>query len=516
MNNSENNKRIAKNAMFLYFRMLITLGISLYTVRLVLETLGVVDFGIYNVVGGIVLMMEFLKSSMSESAQRFLSFELGKKNFTQLSKIFSMSINIYVLIAFFVFILAETIGLWFLNTKLIIPIDRINAANWVYQFSILAFIVSLLNVPYNAMIIAEERMKIYFYISILETILKLVIVFVLLGVGFDKLIIYSGLLFGLSVVIFIFYIFYCAQNFPSTKYTFILDKKLFNTLLNYSGWTLFGGLAGVAKGQGVNILLNLFFGPAVNAARGLAFQIQGAVNLLVANFQVAINPQIVKSFASNDSKYMHQIIYQGSKFSFFLLYLVSLPILLETEIILKIWLGNVPDYTVIFTRLAIINVLIDSVSGTLMTGAHASGKIKKYQAIVGGLLLLNLPISYVFLEMGFPPQVTIYISILISTLALFARLKILTPLIGISTNIFIKEVFYKIIPVVLVSSIISFIVLSNFDEGFIRLFIIIITSIFLSIVSIYKLAMNKQEKLIVINQINKLKNKIFKLKENHS
>lgn len=510
MNNSENNKRIAKNAMFLYFRMFLTLGISLYTVRLVLEILGVVDFGIYNVVGGIVLMMEFLKSSMSESVQRFLSYELGKKNYTQLSKVFSMSINIYVLIALFVFILAETLGLWFLNTKMIIPIDRIIAANWVYQFSIFTFIVGLLNVSYNAVIISAERMKIYFYISILETILKLVIVFFLSWIEFDKLIIYSGLLFTLSVVIFTLSVFYCAVNFPAARYIFSLDKKLFKTLLNYSGWSLFGGLAGVTKGQGVNILLNLFFGPVINAARGVAFLVQGSVNMLLANLQVAIGPQIVKSFASNDLKYMHQLIYQGSKFSFLLIYIISLPILLETELILKMWLVNVPDNAVIFTRLAIINVLIDSVSGTLMTGAHASGKIKKYQLVVGGLQILILPVSYLFLVMQFPPQITFYISIVISILALFARLSILTPLISISTNIFIKQVLFKITPVILLSSIISFMVLLNFNEGLIRFLIVTITSIFLTITSTYKLSLNQQEKLIVLNQINRLKNLGFK------
>ena len=508
MKNTENNKRITKNTMFLYFRMLVTMGISLYTIRLVLEVLGVVDFGIYNVVGGVVLMMEFLKSSMSASVQRFLSFELGQKNYTQLSKIFSMSINIHVLIALFIFILAETIGLWFLNTKLVIPIDRINAANWVYQFSILTFIVSILNVSYHAIIISEERMKIYFYISIMETILKLVIVFVLLRIGFDKLIIYSGLMFGLSVLIFIFYIFYCAKNFPSTKYTFIFEKKLFNTLLNFGGWNLFGGLAGVTMGQGVNILLNLFFGPTVNAARGLSYQIGGAINMLVINFQIAINPQIIKSYAVDDMKYMHELIFQGSKFSYYLIYLLSLPILFETEYILSIWLNNVPEYTTTFTRLIFIGILIDSLSGTLMAAAQASGRIKKYQMIVGGLLLLILPVSYIFLKNGFPPQATLYVSIAMSIIALFARLYIVSKLVNISIKLFFKKVLFRVLLITVISLVLPLIFKYVTEPSFMSVSITVILSILSALYSIYWFGLTKEEKKYLKQKVKSISIKL--------
>jgi O-antigen/teichoic acid export membrane protein len=504
MNNTENNKRIAKNAMFLYFRMLITLGISLYTVRLVLEILGVVDFGIYNVVGGIVLMMEFLKSSMSASVQRFLSYELGNKNYTQLSKVFSMSINIHVLIVIFVVIFAETIGLWFLNTKLIIPIDRINAANWVYQFSILTFIVGLLSVSYNAVIVAEERMEIYFYVSILETILKLAIVLFLFRIEFDKLIIYSSLIFGLSVLIFIFYMFYCAKNFPCTRYTFISEKKLFNTLLNFGQWNLFGGLAGVAMGQGTNILLNVFFGPAINAARGVAYQIGGAVNLFVVNLQVAINPQIVKSYAVDDKKYMHELIFQGSKFSFYLVYLLSLPILFETEYIFNLWLTNVPEYTTVFTRLIFINILIDSLSGSLMTAAQASGRIKKYQMIIGGLLLINLPVSYIFLKLGFPPQVTLYVSIFISITALFGRLFIISKLVNMSVKLFFKKVLIPVLLITVISPLLPLIFKYITQPSFMNFSITTILSVLSVAYSIYWFGLAKEEKKYLEQKVKNL------------
>jgi O-antigen/teichoic acid export membrane protein len=350
-------------------------------------------------------------------------------------------------------------------------------------------------------------MKIYAYISIIESLLKLVAIFLLIWTEYDNLIMYSGLIFILSLTMFVFYFIYCNSNFYSAKYTFCRDYKLFYKLLNYAGWNFFGSLSSVTAGQGINILLNLFFGPTINAARAISFQVSGAVQLFVTNFQIAINPQIIKSFASNDIKYMHQIVFQGSKYSFFLLYIFALPLLLETEIILKTWLNIVPNYTIIFTRLVLVNILIDSVSGTLITSAQASGKIKKYQTVVGLLLLLTLPMSYLFLYLGFSPQITIYISILISILCLCARLLILKPLIGLPINRFINEVILKIISVVTVSSIITVLISSTMAGGLTRFLIIIITSIFITLISIYLLGMNNQEKLLIKSQINKLKTK---------
>lgn len=317
MNNSENNKRIVRNTGMLYIRMLLTMTVSLYTSRVVLNTLGVVDFGIYNVVGGVVLMFSFLNSSMSSATQRFLSIELGKQDYLQLKKVFSMSVNIHAIIAIAIFILAETIGLWFLNARLVIPADRIVAANWVYQFSIFAFMLTIMNVPYNATIIAHERMKVYAYVSIIEVFLKLTIVVVLVFSGFDKLKLYSLLVFVVSIIVWIIYKVYCKRNFHETSYIYFWEKSLYKTLINYAGWNLFGNIAGVTFNQGINIMLNLFFGPTINAARSIAYQINSAVSGFVSNFQIAMNPQIVKSYALEDLKYMHQLIFQGAKYSFF-------------------------------------------------------------------------------------------------------------------------------------------------------------------------------------------------------
>lgn len=509
MPNSENNKRIAKNTLLLYFRMFITMGVSLYTSRIVLNTLGVEDFGIYNVVGGVVMMFSFLNSSMSSATQRFLSFELGKQDYAQMKKVFSMSVNIHAIIAGTIFILAETIGLWFLNAKLVIPADRMEAANWVYQFSIFSFMLTIMNVPYNATIIAHERMKVYAYVSIVEVILKLIIVFALVWLGFDKLKLYAVLVFVVSIIIWIIFKVYCKRNFTETNYQFFWEKSLYKTLMNYAGWNLFGNLAAVTFNQGINIMLNIFFGPAINAARGLAYQVNGAVNGFVSNFQMAMNPQIVKSYAAEDLKYMHQLIFQGAKYSFFLLFTLTLPILLETEIILKWWLKIVPEYTAIFTRLVLINVLIDCISGPLMTAAQASGKIKLYQSIVGGLLLLILPFSYLFLKLGFPPQVTLYVSICISIIALFARLWIIAPLVNLSIKIFAQYVLVRILLVALASLIFPMIIKLSIGNELIRFFTVCIVSLISLTIAIYWIGLRSAEQIFMKDKLNQF---IYKFK----
>lgn len=507
---SENSKRIAKNTMMLYIRMLLTMAVSLYTSRIVLNTLGVVDFGIYNVVGGFVTMFIFFSNAMASATQRFLSFEIGKKDFKQLNNVFSMSVNIHVLIGFAILIFAETIGLWFVNTQLTIPAERMEATQWVYQFSILALLVGVASVPYNAIIIAHERMNVFAWISIIEVSLKLLIVFMLQWFGFDELKFYAILMFLVALVIRMFYGIYCNKSFKESKFRWFWDQDLFKTLLSYAGWNLWGNAAGAVMSQGVNILLNIFFGPIVNAARGIAFQVRAATNGFVQNFQMAMNPQIIKSFAQDDLKYMHQLILQGAKYSFFLLFALSLPILLETEVILRLWLKIVPEYTVIFTQLVIINILIDCISGPLMTGAQASGKIKLYQGVVGGLLLLNLPISYGFLKLGFAPEVTLYIGISISLVALLARLKIISPLINLEISAYLKNVVLKIIPVAIVSCIAPLLIRYLLVEGFFRLVIVGFISLVSVSLVIYLIGLSRMEQIFLQDKIKQLLIKIRK------
>lgn len=491
-------KRIFKNTLLLYFRLIFTMLVSLYTSRIVLNTLGVVDYGIYNVVGGFVTMFGFLNGAMSSSTQRFLSFELGRKDYNKLHKTFIMSVNIHFIIALIIFILAETIGLWFVYNKLVIPPERLISALWVYHFSILSLMLNVISVPYNAMIIANERMNVYAVMAVIEVIMKLAIVFILVVINFDKLKIYAVLFFSVSLIISSIYILHCNRNIKETKYKLYWNKPLFQTLISFASWNLWGSFAYIIRGQGINVLLNMFFGPIVNAARGIAFQVSNALNHFVANFQMAVRPQIIKSYASDDFNFMKTLVYQGSKYSFFLLFILSLPILLETQTILKLWLNIVPEYTVLFTRLVIISTLIDSLSGTLMTAAQASGKIKTYQMIVSGILVLNLPVSYIFLKLGYEPQVTMYIGIVIYILALIARLIILRSLVKLKIRDFVIKVLTRTFFVTLFAPVLPYLFYLKLDTSIVRFIVVSVVSIISSIFFIYIVGLtNTEQKLFV-------------------
>jgi O-antigen/teichoic acid export membrane protein len=507
MSNTEKNKRIARNTGMLYFRMLFSMSISLYTSRVILNALGIKDFGIYNVVGGIVIMFGFLNNAMSASTQRFLTFEMGKGDFHQLNRIFSMSVTIHALIALIVLLLSETAGLWILNTQLTIPADRMQAANWVYQFSIFAFIITILYVPYNATLIAHERMNVFAYVSILEVVLKLFITFLVVWLGFEKLKLYSFLVFCVAVAIGIIYTIYCKLKFSECKYHFIWDKMLFRQMSSFANWNLLGVFAGITYNQGVNLLLNIFFGPTVNAARGIAYQILGAVNGFVTNFQVAINPPLTKSYAIGDTKYMYSLIFSASKYSFYLLFVLSLPVLLETEYILKLWLKTVPEYSVIFTRLVLIDVLICSLSGSLQTLVQASGNVKLYQLVVSGILLINLPLSFILLKTGFAPQATFVVSIIASIGALFARLTVLKRIVSFPVTKFINSVFYRVLLVSIVGSVIPYYISTLFTQSVIHFLLVLILSVLSVSCSVWLLGITQSEKKFLRVSIQKLLSK---------
>lgn len=501
---SQNNKRIAKNTLMLYFRMILTMLVSLYTSRVVLNALGIDDYGIYNVVGGVVSMFAFFNSAMSSATQRFLSYEIGKSNFVQLRKTFNATQFIHIGIAFLILIFAESIGLWFIKNYLVIPSERMEAAIWVYHFSVLSFMVSIMQVPYNATIIAHERMNVYAYVSILEVSLKLLIVFMLTWISYEKLKLYGILHFVITFIIAGIYRIYTRKNFEEVEFEFVKDRQLFKTLISYSGWNLFGNIAAVAKGQGVNILLNIFYGPVVNAARGIAMQVQAAVNSFVSNFQMAVNPQIIKSYAGEEREYMTSLIIRSSKFSFYLLFLLSLPIILEINQILELWLRIVPEYSSIFTILVLTIILIDCVSGPLMTAIQATGKIKVYQIVVGSLLILILPLSYLFLKLGYSPEVTLFINIVISIIALFIRLYIVWKLLDFPILRFIKEVILKNFLIVILSFSLPLFIQNRMIGNVIRLIIIVFIALIWNILIIYSVGLNKSEKVIVMKGINKI------------
>ena len=398
------------------------------------------DFGIYIVVGGIVAMFGFINGSMTSATQRYLTFELGQNNRAQLTKVFSTSLSIHGIISFLIIVLAETVGLWFLWNKMQIPADRMNAAFWVFQCSVAASVIMIMSVPYNAAIIAHERMSAFAYISIIEVSLKLLIVCFLRYFHTDKLILYAVLIVIVQFLIRLCYSWYCNRHFNETKYRWSWDKGLFKEMTGFASWNMFGSLAAITFTQGLNLLLNMFFGPVVNAARGIAVQAQTAIGQFSSNFQTALNPQITKSYATGDMEYMHGLIFRSAKFSFFLLLLLSLPVLIETKAILTLWLKIVPDHTVVFQRIMLCTTWVYAVSNPLITAASATGKIKLYQSVVGGLLLLILPISYLCLRFGLPAYSVFIVHLVIEITAQFARLLMLKRMIKLSLREYFSTV----------------------------------------------------------------------------
>lgn len=494
---SANNKRIAKNTLLLYVRMLFLMAVSLYTSRVVLQALGVEDFGIYNVVGGIVAMFGFLNAAMSSSTQRYLTFELGRGDVVRLHKVFCTSIIIHALISLLVIVLAETAGLWFFYHKMVIPADRLGAAMWVYQFSVLSSIVMIMSVPYNSAIIAHERMSAFAYISILEVLLKLSIVFLLQVVSLDRLAFYAVLIFMVQLGIRLIYGLYCGRHFEETKFRWIWDKPLFREMLSFAGWNLWGNCAAVAFTQGVNLLLNMFFGPVVNAARGIAVQVQAAVQQFSSNFQTAVNPQITKSYAMQDYDYMHSLIFRSSKFTFFLLLLLSLPVMLETDLLLKVWLEKVPEHTVVFLRLMLCITMVDGVAGPLMVSASATGKVRLYQGVVGGVLLCILPASYLVLKLGGNPASVFIVHLGICLLAFVIRLFIIRPMIRLSLRAYYRQVVVPCLLVAAISVLFPLMLRYLLAEGILRFFLIVLSCVVCVSFTAYRLGLSLSERRFV-------------------
>lgn len=501
------SKTIAKNTLFLYFRMFLIMGVTLYTSRVVLQQLGVSDFGIYSLVGGIVAMLGFFNAAMSSATQRYLSFDIGKGDFDRLQKTFSATLTIHILIAVLALVLAETFGLWYINYKMVFPDDRLYAVNLVYQFSVLTFLLGIIQVPYNSLILARERMSVYAYVSIIEAILKLAIVF-LLVLGKDKLQLYAILTFLVAFIIRIIYQVYCRNKFEESKYKFEYDKVYFGELLSYSGWNLFGNFAAVAKGQGVNMVLNLFFGTIVNAAYGVTIQIQGAVQMFVSNFQMAVNPQIIKSFASGDIENMKKVVFTSSKFSFYLLVILICPFLIHVEQILSLWLGIVPASAAVFCQLALISLLIDAISGSLMIAVQATGKVKWYQIILGSFIFLNLPISYLILYRGGEDYYVFIVLIIITLLTLIFRLFFLKKILGYEPLDYFIKVLMPLLKVSVVL-ITCYFILNKYIIGylnttnFIVFFFSVLLEMFFIIIVIWFVGINKEEREFFIEIVKK-------------
>lgn len=497
-------KRIARNTLFLYFRMLVSMGVSLYTSRVLLNILGVEDFGIYNLVGGLIVILGFFNSAMASATQRFLNIELGYGNSKKLQEVFSTSMIIHLLVAVIVFILAETIGIWFINTYLSIPGDRISAANWVFQFSIAAFIISIVSVPYNAVIIAHERMSAFAYISILEVVLKLVVVLILPFLLFDKLIIYAFLIFIVSLIIRIIYGIYCSSNFRECHVIFRLNKPLFKSLLSFSSWSLFGNLGYILHTQGISIVLNVFFGATVNAAQAIANQVNSVVKGFVINFIQALNPQIVKHYASKNIEIMHDLILKGCRFSYFLIMIFSIPLILEAPVVLKVWLGVVPEYTVIFVRLTLLLSLFDAFTGILSTAQGATGRIKKYQIVLTLIGILHLPLSILLFYLGFDAYYAMYIYLVIIIILQTVRVSFVCNSIKISKLIFFRKVVLPCLYVTVLSIVLPLTLHCYMQESILSFIVISILSVLVSLTIIYFIGLYKEERNFINQYVYKL------------
>ena len=451
---SENSRRIVKNTLMLYVRMLVLMLIGFYTSRVVLGALGETDYGVYNVVGGVVAMFTVISGALNSAISRFITFELGKGSEARLNKVYSTAVLIQAAIALIVAVIAEPVGIWFINNEMTIAPERTPAAIWVLHFSVFSFVVNLLSVPQMASITAHERMSAYAYIGLMDGFLRLMVAFLILRSPFDRLISYAALMAVVVLMVRVAYGIYCRRNFEECRFRPVFDPKLVKEMFSFAGWNFIGVSSGVLRDHGGNILVNLFFGPAMNAARGVAMQVFTALQGFVTNFMTAVNPQITKSYASDDKEYMLTLVRKSSRMSFYLLFIIALPVIFNADFLLEIWLKDVPDNASAFVRLFLIFALSDSLSYPLVTAQLATGNIKKYQIIVGGMNMLNLPVSYIFLKAGFPAESTIVVAIVISQLCFFARLSLLKRMINLHVKTFLREVYFNVIAVVAVALIV--------------------------------------------------------------
>lgn len=496
------NKRVAKNTIILYIRTAFSMFIGLYSSRIILKKLGVVDFGIYDVVGGFVLLVTFINATLSSASARFISFAIGQGDDEKVKDIFNVILFIHITILIVFLIILETVGLWFVLNKLQIPDSRLWAAIWVFQFSVFKAMVTFLQIPQNALMIASEKMTMFAYLGVYNSLSKLIAAITIGFVAFDKLVSFSAVLFILALGAIIFGHIYCLRiKGYSIKPQYI--KKIAKEMIGYTSWSVLGSLAHVLKTQGINIILNLFIGPSINAARGIAYQINAAVNGLIQNFTVAINPQVIKKYAANEEDEMLILVERGAKLAFFLLFILALPIYMNTEKILYIWLQDYPKYTIEFTKLVIINSLVESFSYSLSSAIQATGKIKKYQILVGGFLLLNLPISYVAMKLGYDPTITFFISILLSSIAMILRFFVVK---GELPNFLIRKFMFNAVLRCFIVTVISYLlvyILKDFvyNNSTISLILYLFTCMFIAIFNIFFIGLSKDERGFIITYI---------------
>lgn len=489
-----NNKRIAKNTLLLYIRTIFLMIITLYTSRVILEQLGVDDYGIYNVVGGVVAMFSVISSALSSSISRFITFELGKGDIKRLTTIFSTSVNIQLGLSAIILLVGETVGLWFINYQMNIPADRLVSANWVLQCSLLTFCINLISVPYNSCIIAHEKMSAFAYISILEATLKLLICYMLIVSPIDKLIAYSLLMLFVAMLIRFVYGMYCTRNFEECKYRMCYEKEIVKEMTGFAGWSFFPNVAWIFNTQGVNVLINLFFGVALNAARGIASQVESAVMLFVRNFTTALNPQITKYYANGDKENMFLLMCRGTKFTYFLTLLMVLPLFLETEYVLKLWLKEVPTHTVIFVQLSIIGSIINNIGNTCYTACQATGNIKRFSIVVTTVGFLVFPLTWLGFKLGLPVESTYIIYILVYICVSIANMLMTRWLLQFPLSMFLRKALLPMVSTTVLSAILPVLLCIHMQSSFIRFLVTCIVSVLSTCVVIYITGLTQGEK----------------------
>lgn len=445
MSELSSNKRIAKNTLFLYFRSIIILVVTLYTSRVVLDVLGVEDYGVYNLVGGFVAMFSMISSTLASASQRFITYAMGENSEKKVNTVFSTSVSLHIIIAFISVVLLEVLGIYFINNHLNIPDGRTDAAIWVLHFSILALFFNIVSVPFNALIVAHEKMNVFAYISLVEVILKLAVVFLISHIAFDKLILYSAFITIVSIVVVCIYLFYCRKKFSEARaLTLRVDKPIFKEMFAFSGWNLLGNGSMVLRNQGVDMILNVFYGVTINAAKGISNQVQSAVTMFVSNFVTALNPQLTKSIAAKDVERRDFLIYHGAQLSFYLYSLFIIPLLIVVPQVLSLWLVDVPEYSIDFVRWLLVYSLLDSLSRLLIISILANGKIRNYEIVVSTIKLMAMPLSYVLLAYVFKnPLIGVWINILLEVICLIIRLGYMHKLLNFDVFKYIKDVIAR-------------------------------------------------------------------------
>ena len=501
MTDNNSNKRILKNSIVLYARMLFILAVNLYASRIVLSVLGVNDYGVYNVVAGFVMMFGFLNSAMSTASSRYITYEQGRGSFQRQVQVFSSTVIIHVVLAFVVVILVEASGGWYITHKMVIPVNRLIASRYVFQSAVISLFFLVITVPLSSTVIAHEDMGMYAFVSILDALLKLVVVIILPFVSIDRLILYAALLSFISFINFIVYLVYCRIKFAECRFTKRIDPSLLSEMLGFAGWSFFGNMGISAKDYGVNLVLNLFFGPAINASRGLAIQISSAVNGFVSNFQMALTPQITKRYAANERHSMVKMVFVGARMSFSLLAIVVLPIIVRADYLLDLWLVNVPAYAVVFLRLVLVMALVNSMYGPISTAVLSTGNIKWYQIIVSLVLVMDVPLSFYLIKAFNTPIVAFIVGIVSAFVALLVRAYILSQRIDFSFKSFVYGVVVKNSFLFLGLYCASKLIDSAFSKTFygtVCEFVLLLT---LSVVVFYYFGLNKSERLLIQNII---------------